>query len=98
MRMPKSRPETLLIKIPNCGHKIEDAMSANSRNRKTANHGEFSMLSLTNPPHSGQAVRNGVEDSYHRLALVFSTFRSVRTSIVCEQCGHGCNNLGENSV
>jgi len=56
------------------------------------------MLNLTNPPHSGQAVRNGVEDSYHRLALAFSTFRSARTSIVCVQCGHGCNNGGRNKV
>lgn len=73
----------LLIKILSCGHMIEDAIPANRRNRATANHGEFSILNLTNPPHSGQAVRNGVEDSYHREALAFSTFRSALTLITC---------------
>ena len=98
MRMPESRPETLRIKMLTFGHKIEDAMPANRRNKETANHGEFSILSLTNPPHLGQAVRNGVEDSYHRLALAFSTFRSARKSIICPQHGHARNKVGENNV
>jgi hypothetical protein len=98
MRMPKTRPETLCIRMLTFGHKTEDAIPANRRNRKTASHGEFSMLSLTNPPHLGQAVLNGVEDSYHRLVLAFSTFRSSRKSIICPQHGHGCNDVGENNV
>jgi hypothetical protein len=88
----------LLTRILTCGHKIEDAIPANRRNRATASHEEFSMLDLTSPPHSGQAVRKGVEDSYQWATPLYAIFRSDRMLIVCPQHGHCFKNAGKNSV
>jgi hypothetical protein len=78
----------LCIKARTCGHKYEDVIPMIRRSSATTSHGEFSMLDLTSPAHFGQAARYGIEDSYHRWALLLSILRSSRTSMSFPQYGH----------